>query len=263
MFHALTAQEIGFRSVGPWLRGRRRATDAMYRQKITGGRPETARADGKLFSNFPIGQELGSQGHGELWAARGSSYPIAMIATLGARKNCGCMTGCNHRPGSCEISTATCPRLERDPSLRRQFLPGLAAHPPSIKGIPMRAREIFLTAMALMAAPAQASEVRGFDPAYFNAIQAHNTSAIIFVHAAWCPVCKAQEATIKKLLATPRFKGVTVLTIDYDTQQAQWKKFGVTRQSTLIGFHGRRETARLAFDSDPDKVAAVLASTLR
>jgi hypothetical protein len=34
-------------------------------------------------------------------------------------------------------------------------------------------------------------------------------------------------------------------------------------QSTLIGFHGRRETGRIAHDTDPAKVMAVLASTLR
>jgi thiol-disulfide isomerase/thioredoxin len=120
-----------------------------------------------------------------------------------------------------------------------------------------------LLPIAALAAPASAAAIRPFDEAAFQAAQAHNAPAIVFVHAPWCPICRAQEQTIKKLLATPRYKAVTVFTIDYDTQKPLWTRFGAQRQSTLIGYHGRRETARLAYDSDPDKVTAVVASTLR
>jgi thiol-disulfide isomerase/thioredoxin len=120
-----------------------------------------------------------------------------------------------------------------------------------------------VAATIAFAAPAQAGEIRPFSNAAFVDSQKHNTPVVIFVHAPWCPICRAQEQTIKAQLQSPRFKGVTVLTIDYDTQKPIWSKFGVTRQSTLIGFHGRRETSRLSYDSDPEKVTAVLASTLR
>ena len=51
--------------------------------------------------------------------------------------------------------------------------------------------------------------------------------------------------------------------VDFDTQKAVWSKFGATQQSTLIGFHGRRETARLSHNKDTEKIEALLASTLR
>jgi thioredoxin 1 len=54
-----------------------------------------------------------------------------------------------------------------------------------------------------------------------------------------------------------------VLTIDFDSQKPLWSKFGAKQQSTLIAFHGRRETARLAYDSDPQKVTDVVAASLR
>lgn len=127
----------------------------------------------------------------------------------------------------------------------------------------MRIPAILIATAAAFATPASAGEILAFDKKAFGASQAQNSSVIVFVHAPWCPICKAQEQTIKKLLATPRFKHVTVLKIDFDTQKPLWSKFGVTQQSTLIGFHGRRETSRLAHDANPDKVASVLASTLR
>jgi len=127
----------------------------------------------------------------------------------------------------------------------------------------MRALQLFVAASAIIAVPASASEIRPFDGRGFEALQVRNAPAVIFVHAPWCPVCRAQEQTIRKLLATPQYRSVTVLTIDFDSQKALWTKFGARQQSTLIGFHGRRETARLAYNADPAKVTALIASSLR
>jgi thioredoxin-like negative regulator of GroEL len=121
-----------------------------------------------------------------------------------------------------------------------------------------------LAALAIaFAAPTQAAGISGFQESTFRALQARNLPVVVFVHAPWCPICRAQEHTIKQLLATPNYKEVTVLTIDFDTQKPLWSKFGARQQSTLIGFRGKKETGRLAYDSDPARVTAVLASTVR
>ncbi len=127
----------------------------------------------------------------------------------------------------------------------------------------MRALYSLAAAAVLFSASATAGEIRNFNSAEFRSLQARNEPTVVFVHAVWCPICKAQEKTITTLLAKPEYRGVTVLKIDYDTQKALWSSFGVQKQSTLIGFHGRRETARLSYDADPAKVTAVLASTER
>lgn len=127
----------------------------------------------------------------------------------------------------------------------------------------MRAFYSLAAAAILTAAPANAGEIRNFDRAAFQALQAKNAPTIVFVHADWCPICRGQEATINKLLSTPAYRSLTVLKIDYDTQKPLWTSFGAQKQSTLIAFHGRRETARLAYDADPQKVTALVASTLR
>lgn len=117
-------------------------------------------------------------------------------------------------------------------------------------------------AAAIVAVPAGASGIHPFDRAELQQSQARNASTIVFVHASWCSTCKAQEAAIRKLLSNPAYRDVTVLTIDFDSQKPLWTSFGAQKQSTLIGFHGRRETARLAYDTDPQKIAALVASTL-
>ena len=127
----------------------------------------------------------------------------------------------------------------------------------------MRVFQSLAAVMVALAVPAHAGAIRAYDAATFHALQAHNAPTIVFVHADWCPICRAQEKTISKLITTPEYRQVTVLTIDYDTQKALWTSFGAQKQSTLIAFHGRRETARLAYDANPQKVTSLVAATLR
>lgn len=54
---------------------------------------------------------------------------------------------------------------------------------------------------------------------------------ILFFHASWCPQCTALEADFENS-GVP--KGVTVLEVDYDTNQALRQKYGVTIQTTLV-----------------------------
>lgn len=109
---------------------------------------------------------------------------------------------------------------------------------------------------------ASATEYRPYDQAAFEQAKAQNKPVIVFVHAPWCPVCKAQMKTIDQLTMQPDYKELVIFRIDYDTQPGLWKPFGATMQSTLIGYHGAKETGRIAHDADPAKVTAILHATL-
>lgn len=54
---------------------------------------------------------------------------------------------------------------------------------------------------------------------------------LLFFHAPWCPQCRAIEASIKKD-GVPN--NVTVLKVDYDSNQALRQKYGVTLQTTFV-----------------------------
>jgi hypothetical protein len=53
-----------------------------------------------------------------------------------------------------------------------------------------------------------------------------------------------------------------VFRIDYDTQKPLWQKFRATMQSTVIAFHGKRETARIAHETDDGKGVEVIRSAI-
>jgi thiol-disulfide isomerase/thioredoxin len=54
---------------------------------------------------------------------------------------------------------------------------------------------------------------------------------ILFFHASWCPQCRTLEADIQEK-GVP--SGVTIIKVDYDSNQSLRQKYGVTIQTTLV-----------------------------
>lgn len=113
-------------------------------------------------------------------------------------------------------------------------------------------------AQAVVSAP----KIQPFNQAAFNAAQTAGKPVLVWVHAPWCPVCREQAKTIALVTARRPYRNMQVFRIDYDTQKPIWQKFGATMQSTLIAFHGKRETARIAHDTDPAKLSAVIRTAI-
>lgn len=54
---------------------------------------------------------------------------------------------------------------------------------------------------------------------------------LLFFHAPWCPQCRVLEADIKQQTVPA---GVTIIKVDYDSNQALRQKYGVTLQTTIV-----------------------------
>ena len=54
---------------------------------------------------------------------------------------------------------------------------------------------------------------------------------LLFFHAPWCPQCRMIESDINEQ-GVPN--GVTILKVDYDSNQALRQKYGVTLQTTFV-----------------------------
>ena len=126
-------------------------------------------------------------------------------------------------------------------------------------------RSMFLS-VAVIAAPitiaAPAHAAPTVNQAAFDAAQKAGKPILVWVHAPWCPVCRQQAKTIERVIAEPAYRDMQVFRIDYDTQKPLWQKFGATMQSTLIGFRGKRETGRIAHETNDAKVSAVIRGAL-
>jgi thiol-disulfide isomerase/thioredoxin len=110
---------------------------------------------------------------------------------------------------------------------------------------------------------ANAAEFHAFTSQAFAAAQAQGRPILVEVHANWCPTCRAQAPVVQSVARSPEFDGLVVFRLDFDRQLTERRALGVRVQSTLIAFHGGRETGRSAGDTDPDAIAALLFTALR
>lgn len=116
---------------------------------------------------------------------------------------------------------------------------------------------VAFTAAAMTFAP----PVVAFDRAAFERAQAEDRRILIDVWAPWCPTCRAQEPIIDRVAAARGNEDLIVFRVHFDDQKAEVRRFGAQRQSTLIAYRGDRETGRSVADTDPDRIAALVAST--
>lgn len=64
-----------------------------------------------------------------------------------------------------------------------------------------------------------------------NTIAATPGTKLLFFHAPWCSQCRELEADIKRS-GVP--SGVTIIKVDYDSNQKLRQKYGVTLQTTFV-----------------------------
>lgn len=78
-------------------------------------------------------------------------------------------------------------------------------------------------------------------------LQSTSDTKLLFFHAPWCPQCRAIEDSIEKN-GVP--SGVTVLKVDYDSNQALRQKYGVTLQTTFVkvGDNGEKTESYTAYE---------------
>ena len=101
---------------------------------------------------------------------------------------------------------------------------------------------------------AMAAEPLHYTQQAFDKFAAEGTPMIVFVHAAWCPVCAVQKPVVDNFAKSDAYRNVQVLVVDFDTQKKVLKAFKVARQSTLIAFHGKKEVGRLVGTTQKDLI---------
>ncbi len=107
---------------------------------------------------------------------------------------------------------------------------------------------------ALLAGQALAADFQPFQQAKFDALQKDGKPVLVHIHADWCPVCRRQVEVLKPMLQEPKFKNLTVLKVDFDSQKKQVQAFKANHQSTLILFNDGKEVRRSTGETDPQRL---------
>lgn len=106
---------------------------------------------------------------------------------------------------------------------------------------------------------AQADYHQAYDATRFEKLQASGATVLVDFHAPWCPTCRAQDKSLSQLAALGELKGIEVLRADYDSEKDLKKALGVTKQSTLVLFKGKKEIARVRGNSKVEALRAFIA----
>jgi thioredoxin 1 len=128
-------------------------------------------------------------------------------------------------------------------------------------------RRTFLSNTLLSAAVAMVAFVPaglaadGDIPGFDEAVKA-GRPILIHVTAEWCPICHRQKPIVSDLLSKPEFKVIRKFEIDFDTQKDVLRRFRVQTQATMIVLKGGEEVDRLAGQSDPAAIEALLREAL-
>jgi thioredoxin 1 len=114
----------------------------------------------------------------------------------------------------------------------------------------------------LVTVAVQAQPIQPFTTAALKAAQAAGEPVLVDAYASWCPICRKQAPTIDAMTKDPAFAKLLILRLDYDNQSAEKRALGITEQSTLIAFHGDKETGRIVGITDPDQIKSLATSAL-
>ncbi len=112
-----------------------------------------------------------------------------------------------------------------------------------------------------MAAPMMANEFKPYTKAAHQAAMDAGKTTIVFFHAPWCPVCRAQEPKLMAHL-NGGHKDIVAFKVDYDSNVDLRKAFSVTKQSTVILYKGTKEVARLSYMSDDASINELFAHAM-
>ena len=126
----------------------------------------------------------------------------------------------------------------------------------------MKFHQIIVCAMLVGAtALAQALEVKPYSPAALAEAQKADKPVALHFRADWCPTCRAQDKALEGLKSEEGL-GLTVLSVNYDTEKDLKKQYKISTQSTLVVLHGQKEVARLVGDTSANGIRAALKSAL-
>ena len=118
-----------------------------------------------------------------------------------------------------------------------------------------------LAGLALSAAAslAFALDIQPYAAETLAARQKAGEAVALHFHADWCPTCRAQEKVFNVWKGDAAVPG-TLLVVNFDKERELKRQLGVRSQSTVIVYKGGKETGRLAGETDPAPLRAVLGS---
>jgi thioredoxin 1 len=106
---------------------------------------------------------------------------------------------------------------------------------------------------------AMAHAAPGVYVAYDASVLANGHEKVLFFHAAWCPICRTQDAELKGLYVENAADFLNTYKVDYDTEKELKARYGVTYQHTFVRVDGKGNVITKIQGPDEAQLTALLA----
>jgi thioredoxin 1 len=121
----------------------------------------------------------------------------------------------------------------------------------------------FALVLTAACATAQEPEKEAFTDARFTALQEQDAVILLDVFADWCPTCAGQQEILAEYQRQNPDAPLHILTIDFDDQKEEVRRFRAPRQSTLILYRGTEQLWFSIAETRQEKIFAALDEALR
>lgn len=119
-----------------------------------------------------------------------------------------------------------------------------------------------LSPFASAAATHVSAKSQTYDQKTFETAQAAGKTIVLHISAPWCPTCRAQAPILSAIEAAPKFKGLVVFNIDFDSRKDVLRGLRAHQQSTLIVFKGKTEVGRSTGDTNAASIEALVGKSI-
>lgn len=106
-------------------------------------------------------------------------------------------------------------------------------------------------------APAARAEA-GTYAAFEKGVLADGQTKVLFFHAEWCPICRAQETELLTWYETKAQQFLTTYKLDYDAEKDLKATYGVTYQHTFVKVDGQGKLIEKIQGPTDDQLTALL-----
>lgn len=101
-----------------------------------------------------------------------------------------------------------------------------------------------------------------YSAASFAKAQASGKTIVVDVHAKWCPTCRAQQPILDELRSDKKLAQAMFVKVDFDTDKDFLRAHRIPRQSTIVVFKGKTETARSIAQTDRSALRSVILNAI-
>lgn len=97
-----------------------------------------------------------------------------------------------------------------------------------------------------------------YDAGQFSSAQQSGKTIVVDIYADWCPTCRAQAPILDELRLEKQSADVLFVKVNFDKEKAFLRAHRVPRQSTVLVFKGKDETARSIADTSRARLRATV-----